>query len=83
MQDPFEKADITSNTYWDWQLDQLGAVYGNVATVVAFAETFAEYPPRSFPPSFVPSRLIENVMTKIKLKREIENYKQMMPATKE
>ena len=83
MQDPFEKADITSNTYWDWQLDQLGAVYGNVATVVAFAETFAEYPPRSFPPSFVPSRLIENVMTKIKVKRAIDNYKQMMPATKE
>ncbi len=21
MQDPFERADITSNTFWDWQLE--------------------------------------------------------------
>src|SRR5262249_47310705 len=28
MQDPFERADITSNTFWDWQLDHVGSVYG-------------------------------------------------------
>jgi arylsulfatase len=80
MQDPFEKADITSNTYWDWQFDQLGAIYGNTVDVVAFAESFLEYPPRAFPPSFVPSHIIEKVMMKIKVMREIENYKQMLPA---
>ena len=24
MQDPFERADITSNTFWDWQLNHVG-----------------------------------------------------------
>ena len=28
MQDPFERADITSNTFWDWQLNHVGSVYG-------------------------------------------------------
>jgi arylsulfatase len=28
FQDPFERADITSNTYWDWEIDHVGAVYG-------------------------------------------------------
>ena len=26
MQDPFERADITSNTFWDWQLDHIGGM---------------------------------------------------------
>ena len=25
MQDPFERADITSNTFWDWQLNHVGS----------------------------------------------------------
>ena len=29
MQDPFERADITSNTFWDWQLNHVGSVYGD------------------------------------------------------
>ena len=24
MQDPFERADITSNTYWDWLMNHVG-----------------------------------------------------------
>jgi hypothetical protein len=28
MQDPFERADITSNTCWDWFIDRAGIVYG-------------------------------------------------------
>ena len=28
MQDPFERADITSNTFWDWHLNHVGSVYG-------------------------------------------------------
>ena len=24
FQDPFERADITSNTFWDWQLNHVG-----------------------------------------------------------
>ena len=25
FQDPFERADITSNTFWDWQLNHIGS----------------------------------------------------------
>ena len=28
FQDPFERADITSNTFWDWQLNHVGSMYG-------------------------------------------------------
>jgi len=79
MQDPYERADITSNTYWDWNLNQIGSVYGVVRDVIAFAESLVAYPPRSFPPSFVPTKMIDEVMTTIKVKRKIENYKRMLP----
>ena len=36
FQDPFERADITSNTYWDWNLNQIGGVYGVMEEVNQF-----------------------------------------------
>jgi len=27
MQDPYERADITSNTYWDWIMNHVPQVY--------------------------------------------------------
>ena len=53
MQDPFERADITSNTFWDWQLNRVGAVYGAMDEVFQFVATFKEFPPRSFPPTSI------------------------------
>jgi len=80
MQDPYERADITSNTYWDWHLNQVGAVYGVSAEILAFVNTFEEFPPRSFPPSFVPSRMMDMEMIRIKGRRALENYeKNHMP----
>lgn len=70
FQDPFERADITSNTFWDWQLDQIGAVYGAMQEVFDFAATFKEFPPRSFPPSFVPSSIMEEILGHIKEGRQ-------------
>ena len=50
--DPFERADITSNTYWDWFLDHdYIAIYGTFITS-QFLETFKEFPPRQEPASF-------------------------------
>ncbi|HEX4013966.1 MAG TPA: arylsulfatase [Candidatus Cybelea sp.] len=72
FQDPFERADITSNTYWDWSLNQIGAVYGAMDEVFQFAETFREFPPRSFPPSFVPTSIINETFNAIKERRAIE-----------
>jgi arylsulfatase A-like enzyme len=66
FQDPFERADITSNTYWDWNLNQVGAVYGVMDEVSQFMATFNEFPPRSFPPSFVPATLLEEALEDLK-----------------
>lgn len=69
FQDPFERADITSNTYWDWNLNQIGAVYGAMDEVGEFAESFKEFPPRAFPPSFVPTTIVSEIMGQIKAQR--------------
>ncbi|MGH8491571.1 MAG: hypothetical protein ACRERR_00455 [Moraxellaceae bacterium] len=62
MQDPYERADFTSNTFWEWQLRHLSQIYGAMDEVFKFAATFKEYPPRSFPPSFVPTNIMEGVL---------------------
>jgi hypothetical protein len=71
MQDPFERADITSNTYWDWQINHVGAVYGTMDDVFQFVATFKEFPPRSFPPSFNPANIMESSMDNIKEKKAL------------
>ena len=50
--DPFERADITSNTYYDWLLDHIPQVLAAQAIVVPFLETFKEFPPRQKAASF-------------------------------
>ena len=56
MQDPFERADFTSNIFWDWRAStHIGAVYGAMDDVFQFVATFKDFPPRSFPPSFNPA----------------------------
>jgi arylsulfatase len=69
FQDPFERADITSNTYWDWNLNQVGGVYGVMDEVFQFVATFKEFPPRSFPPSFVPATIMEETIDEMKDER--------------
>ena len=65
-QDPFERADFTSNTYWDWLMNHVGPVYGVMDEIFKFAATFEEYPPRSFPPSFNPATIMEVTLESIK-----------------
>ena len=50
--DPFERADITSNTYWDWVLDSGILVLTASMVVGQFLETFKEFPPRQHAASF-------------------------------
>ena len=69
LQDPFERADITSNTFWDWQLNHVGQVYGVMDEVIAFVTTFKEFQPRSFPPSFVPATIMEETIDDLKSAR--------------
>ena len=71
MQDPFERADITSNTYWDWNLNHVGAAYGMMDEVFQFVATFKDFPPRSFPPSFNPANILESAMDTLKEKKAL------------
>jgi arylsulfatase len=71
MQDPYERADITSNTFWDWNLNHVGSAYGMMDEVFRFVATFNEYPPRSFPPSFNPANLMEEKVREIKAGRKL------------
>jgi arylsulfatase A-like enzyme len=50
--DPFERADVTSNTYYDWFLDRDYLVFYAGALVTAFLDTFKEFPPRQEAASF-------------------------------
>jgi arylsulfatase A-like enzyme len=72
MQDPFERADITSNTFWDWQLNHVGSAYGMMDEVFQFVETFKEFPPRSFPPSFNPANILESTLNGIRENRRLK-----------
>ncbi|SNR24685.1 arylsulfatase [Flavobacterium sp. ov086] len=80
-QDPFERADITSNTFWDWQLNHVQLMYGAIQDVVVFAETFKDYPPRSIPPSFSAYTIMEEAIKDIKAQKYIE--KNVLPKLKE
>lgn len=72
MQDPFERADFTSNTYWDWTLDHAPQMYLGMEYVSGFAASFKDFPPRSFPPSFNPANIIEGELRAIKAKQALE-----------
>jgi arylsulfatase len=72
FQDPYERADITSNTFWEWQLKHVQIMYGVMDDVFKFAETFKQFPPRSVPPSFNPANIMEETLREIKAKQKIE-----------
>jgi arylsulfatase len=59
--DPFERADVTSNTYWDWLMDHAYIQYGAVAQIAQYLETYKEYPPSQKPASFSVEGLMENM----------------------
>ncbi len=50
--DPFERADVNSNTYWDWVVDHIPQLYQCQALVAAQIENFVKYPPRQKAASF-------------------------------
>jgi arylsulfatase len=59
--DPFERADENSNTYWDWVLDHIPAIYLAKALTKQQMQTFKEFPPRQKPGSFN----LDNIMDKM------------------
>lgn len=60
--DPYERAQITSNTYYDWLLDRAFLLVPAQAYVGKFLGTFRDYPPRQKAASFS----LDQVMDKLK-----------------
>ena len=59
--DPFERAQLTSNTYYDWMLDRAFMLVPAQAYVGQFLETFKEYPPRQEAASFSLDKVMEKL----------------------
>jgi arylsulfatase len=59
--DPFERADITSNTYYDWFLDHDYIVFAAQGIVTQFLETFTQFPPRQKAASFTIDQALEKM----------------------
>jgi arylsulfatase len=59
--DPYERADITSNTYYDWLIDHSPQLNLGVAVVQPFLATFKDFPPRQKAASFT----IDQALAKI------------------
>jgi arylsulfatase len=59
--DPYEFADITSNTYWDWVFSSAILVLAAQQIVGKFLETFKEFPPVQKPNTFTIDQAMEKM----------------------
>ena len=59
--DPFERADMTSNTYWDWYMSKAYMIMAAQAIVADFLATFEEFPPRQKAASFTIDQALEKM----------------------
>lgn len=59
--DPFERADATSNTYFDWMISHAFLLVPAQRVVGEFLETFKEFPPRQKAASFSIDQVFANL----------------------
>jgi len=57
--DPYEHADVTSNTYYDWLLDHIYLLVPAQAIAAEFLATFKEFPPRQKAASFSLDQVVD------------------------
>jgi arylsulfatase len=60
--DPYERAQETSNTYYDWLIDRVYLLVPAQAYVARFLATFQEFPPRQKPASFTIDQVMERLV---------------------
>lgn len=60
--DPYERADQTSNTYYDWLLDHAFMLVPSQGIVGEFLATFKEFPPRQKAASFTVDQVMEKLL---------------------
>jgi arylsulfatase len=60
--DPYERADVTSNTYYDWLMsDGAGVIVAGPAITGKFLASFKEFPPSQRPSSFSIDQIVANM----------------------
>ena len=59
--DPYERADITSNTYYDWLLSQGYVIVAAQTVVGQFLASFKDYPPSQRAQSFSIDQIVEKM----------------------
>jgi arylsulfatase len=59
--DPYERADITSNTYYDWMFNNGTMVLTASVIVGEFLQTFKDFPPRQKAASFTIDQAMEKM----------------------
>jgi arylsulfatase len=63
--DPFERAEVTSNTYYDWLIDRAFLLVPAQKIVGDFLGTFKEFPPRQKAASFTVDQVMEKLLAAI------------------
>jgi arylsulfatase A-like enzyme len=61
--DPFERATITSNTYYDWLFDNDYLVFASQFIMSDFLATFREFPPRQRAATFSIDQAVEKLQS--------------------
>ncbi|CAH1670532.1 arylsulfatase [Chelatococcus asaccharovorans] len=64
--DPYERADLTSNSYYDWLIDRVYLLTPAQAYVAQFLGTFKEFPPAQRPASFSIDQIQERLEEQFK-----------------
>ena len=59
--DPYERSQLTSNTYYDWLIDRAYLLVPAQDYVAQFLTTFKEYPPRQKAASFSLEEVMETL----------------------
>ncbi|TFB83723.1 arylsulfatase [Cryobacterium algoricola] len=63
--DPYERADTTSNTYFDWLLDHAWTLVPAQAFVARMVQSLLEFPPSQTPSSFTISQVMAKLQSGI------------------
>jgi arylsulfatase A-like enzyme len=66
--DPYERADVVSDQYYDWLTKNVYLVAYGTSKTAAFLQTFVDYPPSQTPDSFSIDQIEEKVEEAIKAK---------------
>ena len=63
--DPYERADVTSNTYYDWLIDRVYLLTPAQVYVGDFLSTFKDYPPAQRAASFSIDQITDSLMQQL------------------